>query len=138
MASDATVKAVNGNYGVQPAYATEQPSYSQSPAIASSAAPSGSFGADPSSVPNAASNTSAAGNEGGNNISKDEVGWYFVEQYYTTLSKSPEKLHVSHIWLEDYLGPEEKWLTYCSCFIPSGRNSYQESKQKKCRYRSDK
>lgn len=30
-----------------------------------------------------------------NNLSKDEVGWYFVEQYYTTLSKSPEKLHVS-------------------------------------------
>ncbi|UKZ77326.1 hypothetical protein TrVFT333_005046 [Trichoderma virens FT-333] len=30
----------------------------------------------------------------GNNLSKDEVGWYFVEQYYTTLSKSPEKLHL--------------------------------------------
>lgn len=29
-------------------------------------------------------------------LSKDEVGWYFVEQYYTTLSKSPEKLHVCH------------------------------------------
>lgn len=35
---------------------------------------------------------------GGTNhdLSKDEVGWYFVEQYYTTLSKSPEKLHVCH------------------------------------------
>lgn len=32
---------------------------------------------------------------GNSNLSKDEVGWYFVEQYYTTLSKSPEKLHVS-------------------------------------------
>jgi hypothetical protein len=29
-----------------------------------------------------------------NDLSKDEVGWYFVEQYYTTLSKSPEKLHL--------------------------------------------
>jgi len=28
-------------------------------------------------------------------IPKDEVGWYFVEQYYTTLSRSPEKLYVS-------------------------------------------
>jgi hypothetical protein len=28
-------------------------------------------------------------------IPKDEVGWYFVEQYYTTLSKSPDKLYVS-------------------------------------------
>ena len=23
-----------------------------------------------------------------------EVGWFFVEQYYTTLSKSPEKIHL--------------------------------------------
>lgn len=27
-------------------------------------------------------------------IPKDEVGWYFVEQYYTTLSKSPDRLYV--------------------------------------------
>jgi hypothetical protein len=39
---------------------------------------------------------STAGSTSGNgDLSKDEVGWYFVEQYYTTLSKSPEKLHVS-------------------------------------------
>lgn len=43
----------------------------------------------------------AAANPAGNAASnpdtpKDsEVGWFFVEQYYTTLSKSPEKLHVS-------------------------------------------
>lgn len=37
--------------------------------------------------------TTSGGNS--SNLSKDEVGWYFVEQYYTTLSKSPEKLHVS-------------------------------------------
>jgi hypothetical protein len=30
-----------------------------------------------------------------NDLSKDEVGWYFVEQYYTTLSKSPDRIHVS-------------------------------------------
>ncbi|RFU75181.1 ntf2 and rrm domain-containing [Trichoderma arundinaceum] len=36
----------------------------------------------------------ADANAAGNNLSKDEVGWYFVEQYYTTLSKSPEKLHL--------------------------------------------
>jgi hypothetical protein len=28
-------------------------------------------------------------------IPKDEVAWYFVEQYYTTLSKTPERLYVS-------------------------------------------
>ncbi|KAH0016042.1 NTF2-like protein, partial [Aureobasidium melanogenum] len=27
-------------------------------------------------------------------IPKDEVGWYFVEQYYTTLSRSPEKVYL--------------------------------------------
>jgi len=40
---------------------------------------------------------SSTGSTSGNDLSKDEVGWYFVEQYYTTLSKSPEKLHVSRI-----------------------------------------
>ena len=39
--------------------------------------------------------TSTGGTTGNGDLSKDEVGWYFVEQYYTTLSKSPEKLHVS-------------------------------------------
>ncbi|KAI1772490.1 hypothetical protein F4818DRAFT_173684 [Hypoxylon cercidicola] len=28
------------------------------------------------------------------NLGKDEVAWFFVEQYYTTLSKNPEKLHL--------------------------------------------
>lgn len=32
--------------------------------------------------------------ENKNEISKDEVGWYFVEQYYTTMSRSPEKLNL--------------------------------------------
>jgi hypothetical protein len=36
-------------------------------------------------------------------IPKDEVGWYFVEQYYTTLSKSPDRLYVSHILLQPFL-----------------------------------
>ncbi|KAI9742799.1 MAG: hypothetical protein M1818_003528 [Claussenomyces sp. TS43310] len=37
----------------------------------------------------------AHGSTNGNtDLSKDEIGWYFVEQYYTTLSRSPEKLHL--------------------------------------------
>jgi hypothetical protein len=39
--------------------------------------------------PSSATNTTTS------EIPKDEVGWYFVEQYYTTLSRSPEKLYVS-------------------------------------------
>ncbi|KAK1249883.1 hypothetical protein MKX08_009886 [Trichoderma sp. CBMAI-0020] len=58
--------ATNGSFTTQDQYKTaEQPAVSTGPADAS-----------------------------GNNLSKDEVGWYFVEQYYTTLSKSPEKLHL--------------------------------------------
>ena len=33
-------------------------------------------------------------------IPKDEVGWYFVEQYYTTLSKSPDRLYVRTPWTQ--------------------------------------
>jgi hypothetical protein len=45
----------------------------------------------PSQQPTAQPAQSAPANE----IPKDEVGWYFVEQYYTTLSKSPDRLYVS-------------------------------------------
>jgi Ras GTPase-activating protein-binding protein 2 len=41
-----------------------------------------------------ATNVSVESSSSNANLSKDEVGWYFVEQYYTTLSKTPEKLHV--------------------------------------------
>ena len=54
------------------AYASQN--YNQAPAASSNSAP-----------------TSTAQPE----IPKDEVGWYFVEQYYTTLSRTPEKLYVS-------------------------------------------
>ncbi|KAI6357566.1 hypothetical protein MCOR25_007610 [Pyricularia grisea] len=40
-----------------------------------------------------ASSRSQANTES-SSLSKDEVGWYFVEQYYTTLSKNPERLHL--------------------------------------------
>ncbi|KAK7737053.1 hypothetical protein SLS53_006811 [Cytospora paraplurivora] len=43
-----------------------------------------------SAAPAEATSASSASN----NPSKDEVGWYFVEQYYTTLSKNPAKLHL--------------------------------------------
>ncbi|KAF8251649.1 NTF2-domain-containing protein [Wilcoxina mikolae CBS 423.85] len=31
-------------------------------------------------------------------VPKDEVGWYFVEQYYTTLNKSPDRVHSMMVW----------------------------------------
>ncbi|KAH6998779.1 hypothetical protein BKA56DRAFT_665326 [Ilyonectria sp. MPI-CAGE-AT-0026] len=48
----------------------------------------------PQTVTIAPASDSSVTTAGNNNPSKDEVGWYFVEQYYTTLSKSPEKLHL--------------------------------------------
>jgi hypothetical protein len=39
--------------------------------------------------------TASATGAGNEVLSKEEVGWYFVERYYTTLSKTPEKLFVS-------------------------------------------
>lgn len=83
MASDSAAKTVNGNYGSQ----TSQMS-SQDFDSAAGARPSTTPGAQASNVPTSSSA------EGSSNVPKDEVGWYFVEQYYTTLSKSPEKLHV--------------------------------------------
>lgn len=77
----ATEAPVNGNYAQHHAYGEQhnpyaaQQSYNQAPPSASS----------------------AGSNANGQNsdIPKDEVGWYFVEQYYTTLSKQPEHLYVS-------------------------------------------
>ncbi|KYK60146.1 NTF2 and RRM domain-containing protein [Drechmeria coniospora] len=64
--------ATNGNFAHQEQYKSPADQYPSAPASADG-------------TPNAAGNS---------NLSKDEVGWYFVEQYYTTLSKSPEKLHL--------------------------------------------
>ena len=41
--------------------------------------------------------TASAAADSSSNLGKDEVAWFFVEQYYTTLSKTPEKLHVRQI-----------------------------------------
>lgn len=65
--------ATNGNFGQQEQYKGALEAY-----------------------PNAPSSGDAGNaNEGSGSLTKDQVGWYFVEQFYTTLSKSPEKLHVS-------------------------------------------
>lgn len=47
-------------------------------------------------------------------IPKDEVGWYFVEQYYTTLSKSPEKLFLFYNKRSQYVsGTETEKVMTC-------------------------
>ncbi|RFU23799.1 hypothetical protein B7463_g12538, partial [Scytalidium lignicola] len=65
------------------------------------------------------SNVNASGN---GDLSKDEVGWYFVEQYYTTLSKSPEKLHLFYGKRSQFVsGSEAEVLS-----VSVGRSAIQE------------
>ncbi|KAF2962803.1 hypothetical protein GQX73_g10768 [Xylaria multiplex] len=47
----------------------------------------------PSTTP-ASTEPTASADQANSNLGKDEVAWFFVEQYYTTLSKTPEKLHL--------------------------------------------
>jgi hypothetical protein len=75
--------ASNGNFTHQNLYKEYADQHQTAPPAA--AAPAAAAATTDASV------SAPAGNS---NLSKDEVGWYFVEQYYTTLSKSPEKLHV--------------------------------------------
>ncbi|KAL8941201.1 MAG: hypothetical protein Q9211_001915 [Gyalolechia sp. 1 TL-2023] len=93
MASDAAARPVNGNYGSMNAYSSGDQQLS-SHATAAGAPNSGLAGSDALGGPQASASASATSAEGSASVPKDEVGWYFVEQYYTTLSKNPEKLHL--------------------------------------------
>lgn len=79
-----------------------------------------------------ATNTASGGASSGD-LSKDEVGWYFVEQYYTTLSKSPEKLHVSSRIAH---GENSLALTFCSSFTERNPNSFLVSRELQLQYLS--
>jgi hypothetical protein len=75
---------VNGHYNHAASHHASDPSM-----------PSHSISATNGTSTHAPSTNGASTNGETSAVSKDEVGWYFVEQYYTTLSKNPEKLHVS-------------------------------------------
>ena len=85
-------QGTNGNYSSQ----TQSLYTNDTTASAAQTSNGNTSGMDYSSSIGA---TSAGGNAGASasEVPKDEVGWYFVEQYYTTLSKNPEKLHVRHV-----------------------------------------
>jgi hypothetical protein len=81
--ADTTQAPLNGTYPVPHAY----PESFVSHAAVNNA---NSYHAPLSSTPTNA----PPANDGKEDIPKDEVGWYFVEQYYTTMSRNPEKLHL--------------------------------------------
>jgi len=99
----ASESAINGTFVPQNGYGSIEQSGYTAPSYPSSSAP-------------AQSNNSAA------DIPKDEVGWYFVEQYYTTLSRSPEKIYVCQ--LPNKLAREGLSLTGHSSSTTSAHNSF--------------
>jgi hypothetical protein len=106
MATTESAATVNGNYGSQ-AYEAMTNNYA-----ASNANNANSYGA--TQQPASTSTSTPANNSGTNEIPKDEVGWYFVEQYYTTLSKSPEKLYLFYNKRSQFVsGTEEDKIPVC-------------------------
>ncbi len=97
MAADTQPETVNGNYvahppyGHAPSFQTSQSSNASTGTAVASAFPNEAQVA--SAVTPSESNGAA---EGGKTPSKDEVGWYFVESYYTTMSKNPDTLYVRY------------------------------------------
>ena len=94
---------VNGNYGHHQGFGgveQQQNNYGYAPPTASS-----SVAVPPASTqtpPVGGSNTSQQ-----SDITKDELGWYFVEQYYTTLSRSPEKLYLFYNKRSQFVSGQE-------------------------------
>ena len=98
MATDTHAKAVNGNSGAHYHYGPAEPFQpSQSSNASTGTAVASTFGDEASVAPAAAPSESTAVTEATKPPSKDEVGWYFVESYYTTMSKNPETLFVSNL-----------------------------------------
>ena len=93
-----TAPPINGNYASQHSY--NPAGHSNATHAPNHAAVMNGNGSGHGNA--AADNHSSSGNGDSNGVSKDEVGWYFVEQYYTTLSRNPEKLHVRSIPSKPY------------------------------------
>ena len=82
---------MNGNDGAHQSYGQADP-YVDSQDVNASA---GSVAHDVEMGSGAGTATPAENSNANKSPSKDEIGWYFVESYYTTLSKRPDTLHVS-------------------------------------------
>ncbi|EPS34186.1 hypothetical protein PDE_09150 [Penicillium oxalicum 114-2] len=85
--SDMTQAPINGNYGAQHGFPD---AFNPAHAAMNTAA---NFQPAQSSTPTSATPSTSAEQQK-SEITKDEVGWFFVEQFYTTLSRNPDKLHL--------------------------------------------
>ncbi len=99
MAADTHPKTINGNYGTHQPYGQAEPFQpSQGSNVSTGTAVASAYGEEASVAPTSTPSESAAAPEASKPPSKDEVGWYFVESYYTTLSKNPETLYVGDVF----------------------------------------
>jgi hypothetical protein len=83
--ADMTQVPINGNYAAQHGFPD---AFNPAHAAMNTAA---NFQPAQSSTPTSATPST---DQQKNEITKDEVGWFFVEQYYTTMSRNPDKLHL--------------------------------------------
>lgn len=96
----ATEHMANGSYVQHQGYGgMDQNAYAYAASTPAAVAP-------PAVTPSANANTTSAA-AAQPEISKDEVGWYFVEQYYTTLSRSPEKLYLFYNKRSQFVSGQE-------------------------------
>ncbi|KAF2209423.1 hypothetical protein CERZMDRAFT_114080 [Cercospora zeae-maydis SCOH1-5] len=94
----------NGNYAMhQPHAGGDQSTYSYSASNQNSQPSAAQQAPPPSTTPSNAAPQPAPQPD----IPKDEVGWYFVEQYYTTLSRSPEKLYLFYNKRSQFVSGQE-------------------------------
>lgn len=91
---------VNGNYAPYPGYggAEQDKGYASYTHNAATTVPTT---VPPPSASSSAEKAAQA------DIPKDEVGWYFVEQYYTTLSRNPEKLYLFYNKRSQFVSGQE-------------------------------
>ena len=78
-AETASMPPINGAYNTQYGQSAESAANAQSSAQHASTA---------------SQSTTASASGSSAKADPQEIGWYFVEQYYTTLSKSPDQMHL--------------------------------------------
>lgn len=97
MAADTQPTAVNGNHGAHQLYGqAESFQTSQSSNASTGTAVASAFPNEALVASAVTPSESTGATEGGKTPSKDEVGWYFVESYYTTMGKNPDTLYVRY------------------------------------------
>ncbi|KAK0621449.1 hypothetical protein B0T17DRAFT_508798 [Bombardia bombarda] len=84
---------------------------------------------DPTTEAGSSANSATSG------LPKDEVGWYFVEQYYTTLSKSPEKLHLFYGKKSQFVYGQEAEVTPVSLGRPAIQERIKDLNFQNCKVR---